>query len=92
MKVCESTNENSDLYLNCPESTLFSVINFASFGNSTSSCEQPSYGLCHAGSSKYQIQQSCLGKNSCVVLASDQLFGDPCYGTLKNLIVQATCS
>uniref|UniRef100_A0A8C4IJB5 SUEL-type lectin domain-containing protein n=1 Tax=Dicentrarchus labrax TaxID=13489 RepID=A0A8C4IJB5_DICLA len=34
---------------------------------------------------------SCNGKNSCLVSASNSVFGDPCYGTYKYLEVTYRC-
>ena len=34
----------------------------------------------------------CLGKSTCSVPASDQLFTDPCFNVSKHLAVQVECS
>ena len=47
---------------------------------------------CHASSSMKVAQQVCLNQASCTIPANDQVFGDPCFGTFKKLIVSATCS
>ncbi|XP_051280876.1 L-rhamnose-binding lectin SML-like isoform X2 [Dicentrarchus labrax] len=37
------------------------------------------------------VSESCTGKNSCIVKASNSVFGDPCAGTYKYLEVAYTC-
>ncbi|XP_076597253.1 L-rhamnose-binding lectin CSL3-like [Chaetodon auriga] len=44
---------------------------------------------CSQFSSK--VAESCDGKNSCVISASSAVFGDPCVGTYKYLMVDYTC-
>uniref|UniRef100_A0A3Q0SBR6 SUEL-type lectin domain-containing protein n=1 Tax=Amphilophus citrinellus TaxID=61819 RepID=A0A3Q0SBR6_AMPCI len=38
-----------------------------------------------------KVAQSCNGKNSCTVTASNSVFGDPCVGTYKYLEVSYVC-
>ncbi|XP_074537860.1 L-rhamnose-binding lectin SML-like [Halichoeres trimaculatus] len=38
-----------------------------------------------------QASESCDGKNSCVIHASNSVFGDPCVGTYKYLEMAYTC-
>uniref|UniRef100_A0A665TN07 SUEL-type lectin domain-containing protein n=2 Tax=Echeneis naucrates TaxID=173247 RepID=A0A665TN07_ECHNA len=38
-----------------------------------------------------KVAESCNGKNSCIIKASNSVFGDPCYGTFKYLEVSYTC-
>lgn len=38
------------------------------------------------------VRKLCVGERACAVLASDAVFGDPCFGTVKRLAVQAVCS
>jgi len=90
--VCAFGNENNQISLSCPNNTVISVVNFASFGTPTGSCSSLAYGTCHAGSSNHIVEQFCLHKNTCVIDASDSFFGDPCFGTIKTLSVRATCS
>ncbi|GLD70964.1 rhamnose-binding lectin-like protein [Lates japonicus] len=39
----------------------------------------------------HKVAQSCDGKSSCAVKASNSVFGDPCVGTYKYLEVAYTC-
>ncbi|KAI3357864.1 hypothetical protein L3Q82_016256 [Scortum barcoo] len=38
-----------------------------------------------------KVAESCNGKNSCIIRASNAVFGDPCVGTYKYLEVAYTC-
>uniref|UniRef100_A0A8C9XAB8 SUEL-type lectin domain-containing protein n=1 Tax=Sander lucioperca TaxID=283035 RepID=A0A8C9XAB8_SANLU len=38
-----------------------------------------------------KVADSCNGKNSCTIAASNSVFGDPCVGTYKYLEVAYTC-
>jgi len=91
--VCGSGGENSTVTLTCPAGTITRV-NFASYGNSTITCSTTplTRGLCHAGSSKSVVERACLGKASCSVTVSDVTFGDPCYGYVKNAVVEVICA
>jgi hypothetical protein len=91
--VCAQGGENTTLTLNCPTNTAISRVNFASFGNSTVQCGSVyTRGACHAGSSKIVVERACLGKASCQVAVTDTNFGDPCYNTVKNAVVDVVCS
>ena len=82
--------------ITCPDDMTIESIAFASYGNPTGSCgEGPSslkFGTCHAASSKQVVEQLCVGKSSCTVMATNEAFsGDPCQGTRKRLAVTANC-
>jgi hypothetical protein len=49
-------------------------------------------GACNASSSLSKVKTACLGKASCSVLAGNSVFGDPCAGVAKQLLVNYTCS
>jgi hypothetical protein len=38
------------------------------------------------------VEKYCLGRNNCTIPVTTPVFGDPCYGTVKHLSVQATCT
>jgi len=93
VSVCASVAEHQTLDLSCPSGYLIATVPFASFGNtSDDGCDTTTYGACHAGSSRYTVEQSCLGMNSCSVLAEDWIFGEPCFGTFKTLKAQVICT
>ncbi|KAH3766800.1 Bacterial alpha-L-rhamnosidase concanavalin-like domain [Pelomyxa schiedti] len=94
--ICSVTAEDSTAVMQCPTGYIISTISFASFGTPTytaGTCS--SYQLstsCHAGSSVAAVEDFCLGNNMCEISVQDDLFGDPCYGTLKWLAVEAICT
>jgi hypothetical protein len=78
--------------LNCNFGVI-SAVPFASFGSTNNDlCDTISYGECHAGSSRYVIEQACIGKKNCEIDANIWNFGDPCPTITKNLKVQVVCS
>jgi len=91
--TCAYVNEHETLSLQCTDtSEKISLVRFASYGTPQFKCGSSVYGQCHAGSSKYIIDQRCLHKNSCKIQAEDWEFRDPCFGTVKKLAVEAICS
>jgi hypothetical protein len=46
----------------------------------------------HKTNSNKIVQFNCSKKASCIVKATNEVFGDPCYGTYKYLEVQYTCN
>lgn len=89
--VCVEEGENEILRLECPSGTVISAVNFASYGTPTS-CPEPSLGPCHSSVSRPVVENACLGRQSCSLLASNEFFGDPCVGVPKRLVVSYTCS
>uniref|UniRef100_A0A3Q2V141 L-rhamnose-binding lectin CSL3-like n=1 Tax=Haplochromis burtoni TaxID=8153 RepID=A0A3Q2V141_HAPBU len=50
------------------------------------------YAVCQTSADSLFISiQSCNGKNSCNISASNSVFGNPCFGTSKYLEVDYTC-
>ncbi|XP_077866013.1 uncharacterized protein LOC144353309 [Saccoglossus kowalevskii] len=47
---------------------------------------------CRAKSSLDVVYDQCDGQKSCAIMASNTIFGDPCYGTFKYLQVKYTCT
>ena len=89
---CGSVLNLQELNLYC-ESGVISAIQFASYGTPTGSCgswvRNPA---CDEANSTAVVAQACVGKAACSVVAGPPNWGDPCYGTVKYLDVQATCS
>lgn len=80
------------MYLQCSKGGAIQTIDFASYGTALGSCGNFSFGKCHLSNSSSIIASACLGKNSCAVNVTSNLFPDPCVGTLKWLTVQVHCS
>lgn len=82
-----------EMNLRCRDGKTISSITFASFGTPGGSCQSFSRGNCHAPSSKSIVSKACLGKRSCSVKISNDVFGgDPCQDVVKTLSVEARCT
>ncbi|KAF1390755.1 hypothetical protein PFLUV_G00061340 [Perca fluviatilis] len=89
------TCEHSLAYLQCDEGQIISVYG-ADYGRrdqSTCTYKRPASEIqktdcSHPAST---VSDSCDGKNSCIIKASNSVFGDPCYGTFKYLEVAYIC-
>uniref|UniRef100_A0A6B2L0Y4 SUEL-type lectin domain-containing protein n=1 Tax=Arcella intermedia TaxID=1963864 RepID=A0A6B2L0Y4_9EUKA len=78
--------------LYCADSSaVINDIQFAAYGTPQGECTKYTRGACDAPNATQYIKEQCIGKNSCSVV-SYPTFGDPCYGTEKRLVIQATCS
>lgn len=72
--------EEQSSSLSCPSGDVINV-HYASYGKDA----------CSASSSATKVLDSCGGKNSCTVRASNGVFGDPCPGIPKQLHVKYSC-
>lgn len=88
--ICGTANENGSLTLTAPAGTVFTSIDFASYGTPTGSCGSYTIGGCHASNSVTKVGTYLLGNNSGTIPATNAVFGDPCSGTVKRLYVQAS--
>ncbi|XP_037540451.1 L-rhamnose-binding lectin SML-like, partial [Nematolebias whitei] len=89
------TCEHSLARLQCAEGLVISVYG-ADYGRrDKTTCvfghpdSQLQNTVCSSPTSK--VAESCQGKNSCVIQASNSEFQDPCYGTFKYLEVAYAC-
>lgn len=89
--VCGGVINLQSLYLACADG-VFTSIDFASYGTPSGHCGSFVTGKCNAANSKTVVEKYCLGKRNCSIPVTTPVFGDPCYGTVKYLYVQATCS
>jgi hypothetical protein len=89
---CATIINLQTLYLSCYGDGKFTSIDFASYGTPTGRCGSFQVGHCHATNSKDIVEKYCLGRNNCTIPVTTPVFGDPCYGTVKHLSVQATCT
>ena len=88
--ICGSATENQSLTLTAPSGATITNIDFASYGTPSGSCGNFTQGWCHSNSSKSYVESVALNQNSATIAATNGNFGDPCYGTVKRLYVQAT--
>ena len=89
---CGSVINLQDLTLAC-DTGVISGIAFASYGTPSGACGSWAVNAsCNSANSTSVVSALCLGKQTCTVTAGPPNFDDPCYGTVKYLDVQATCS
>ncbi|KAL7096126.1 hypothetical protein ACP275_10G064100 [Erythranthe tilingii] len=92
--VCGSAYENREMELSC-EGRQISDIKFAGFGDVRGTCGASfQMGTCESKNDAMSILvQACVGKESCVVTASEGIFGSTnCEdGISKRLVVEAVC-
>jgi len=93
---CIIINEGGTAPFSCPSFMTFSEIRFASYGTSYevngAGCESYSTSGCHALNSSSIVNTTCLGRSTCSLSATNAIFGDPCVGTMKRLVVRAVCT
>ena len=86
-----SVAENGTLTLTAPAGTVFTAVNFASYGTPTGSAGSYTAGSCEAATSRSVVAAILLGQTGAVSIdATNTNFGDPCGGTGKSLAVRAT--
>ena len=84
---------DTQLSLACSDAgSVVSAVSFASYGTPTGACGSWALGACNAANSTAVVEAACLGRQSCVVWPNTTTFGDPCFGTPKQLAVQLACS
>ena len=89
----EGAPENAPVTFSCGAGGVFTAVTFASFGTPSGSCAAGfTKGACDAANSTAIVSAACLGKSSCTISVSTNLFGDPCFDTVKQLDAQLTCS
>ena len=91
--------EDSFISLSCQSNNAydraaFSRVIFASFGTPSGSCGgAPTVNAsCNANNSVSVVEGLCLGRSACSINVTDAVFGDPCKGTPKHMIVVLECS
>uniref|UniRef100_A0A3P8PCJ2 SUEL-type lectin domain-containing protein n=1 Tax=Astatotilapia calliptera TaxID=8154 RepID=A0A3P8PCJ2_ASTCA len=72
------------------------VVYWADYGRrDTTTCSQhrPTHEIqnAHCPNPTTKVADSCNGKSSCIIEASNSVFGDPCPGTYKYLEVAYDC-
>ena len=80
------------LSMGCPQGVISDIL-FASYGTPTGACGSWAVNAsCNSNKSMAVVKAACLGRASCSIPTDTPTFGDPCYGTVKHLAVQASCS
>ncbi|XP_015768378.1 PREDICTED: rhamnose-binding lectin-like [Acropora digitifera] len=98
--ICEEENvtsvticEHERQTISCEGGATISVLE-ASYGrHDRKTCPKEPIRTtnCSAGSSLSVVQSSCNDQASCNLFASNSVFGDPCFGTVKYLQVKYEC-
>ncbi len=93
LNQCASTPEGQVAKLSCEEDGGFiEEVVFASYGTATGSCGAFQNSQCHSASSVGFVRDTCVGKPSCSISVLNSIFGDPCWGIHKKLMVEVRCS
>ncbi len=88
--ICATASEGRNAVLAAPAGTVFTRVDFASYGNPTGTCPDFVLGSCNAITSLPVAEGYLLCNNSATIPASNSIFGDPCIGTAKHLYISAT--
>jgi hypothetical protein len=83
-------NENNTLTLRSPTEKPFTSVIFASYGTPTGTYPNFAIGSCHAANSQSIVKFYVIGQTTANIPATYAVFGDPCFGTSKYLIVVAS--
>ncbi len=89
--ICATAEENASLTLTCPSGQVINDVKFASYGTPGGSCGSFTTGACNASNSASVVLDACKGMDICTLKASNDAFGDPCFGTGKKLAAQVAC-
>lgn len=79
--------EGGNLTLTAPGGTVFTSVVFASYGTPNTGSTPYSLGVCHEPTSSTIVGNVFIGLNSASINGDNNVFGDPCGGTVKKLAV-----
>lgn len=90
----ESHVGHNEAELGCQGGNVISHVSFASYGQSAPGpCAELSVSTkCHSLSSERVVNERCLGKPSCQIKSDHAIFGDPCPGAAKWLLIRYECA
>lgn len=86
--LCGTAGEDGTISLTAPVGTVFTAVEFASYGTPNGTCGNFTLGGCHATNSVTLVAAAFVGLNSGSIQARNSVFGDPCPGTSKRLYIQ----
>jgi len=90
--TCQSSSEQESVTFMCTEGVISSV-KYSFYGTPTGDCVHGyKGGTCNATNAFKIVHDTCVGKSSCSFTPSNDLFGDPCTGTVKTYAGDITCS
>ncbi len=82
--LSKTVNENGTVGMSTSNGTNWIGVDFAAWGDQTGY----SQGSCYFNNSKSVVENLCLGRPTCSIIASNNTFGDPCNGVVKRLHVK----
>lgn len=83
--------EHKKTTVTCKKGKKMNIVH-ANYGRlNKNTCGKSSVTNCRAATSLGIVQKTCKGKVSCALHASNSVFGDPCRGVKKYLIVKYKC-
>nr|WP_199001182.1 gliding motility-associated C-terminal domain-containing protein [Flavobacterium sp. ASV13] len=89
--VCATAIEGNDLNITAPTGSIFTTVDFASYGTPNGSCGSFSLSSCHSANSQSVVSSYLINKNSATIPANNTVFlGDPCGNIGKRLYVSAS--
>ncbi|KAK1555835.1 hypothetical protein Q3G72_031931 [Acer saccharum] len=90
--VCAQAYDNNNLELSCQGGRVFTDIRFASFGDPEGTCGSFKRCTCEAPWALSYMQNSCIGRESCVIPVSEYYLGPTsCHSTGYRLAFEAVC-
>ncbi|KFK34560.1 hypothetical protein AALP_AA5G161700 [Arabis alpina] len=96
-KYTECTNQEPDpgplMRMSCDKPRyVITKIDFAGYGNPSGTCGQFRHGNCGAPATLRLVKKNCLGKQKCVLMVTDEMFGPSNCKGAPMLAVQTTCT
>uniref|UniRef100_A0A061RNI8 Kelch repeat-containing protein n=1 Tax=Tetraselmis sp. GSL018 TaxID=582737 RepID=A0A061RNI8_9CHLO len=88
----DETAQNREMHIRCPAGYVISEILFANYGSSKGGYGTYEFDECGAANSMSYVEERCLNRRSCKVLAAYSIFGNPCRRSSKTLAVNAICA
>lgn len=82
-RTCMAMNEDQSRTVTAPSGFIFTRVDFTSYGTPNGSCPNYTIGGCHSGARPGQLATSAYPRTSVSVSATNNAFGDPCFGTAK---------
>ncbi len=86
--ACVTANENELIRFGDASGGVITAIEFASYGTPTGTCGEFALSSCHAARSLAVVESLAVGRSSVEFTVSNALFGEPCGGTAKRIVIQ----
>lgn len=91
--VCATAERDESATAACPAGKVITSVTFASFGRPSGTCGSfVKAEDCHSESSRAVVEGACVGKSTCTIEATIDLFDNPCTGTDEKLAFEVVCA